>query len=80
MEKATYVETFTYIKNYYFDVDEFEKSPVKSYLDYYAHKLKGDLAQRMFFTMEKHTVRMEDSWLGLPNSGEKEVFFKPNYV
>jgi len=62
-----------YLKNFYFDQEEYDEDPIKDYIDYFYFPLRSDTSPNQLLKVKKTTVELEDSWTGL--SHESYDFF-----
>ena len=52
-----------FIKNFYFDENEFDEDPVKSYVEYYYYPINSVLGKAVLYKLRHHITELADSWL-----------------
>ena len=53
-----------WIKNRYFDSSEFDKEPIKSFVQYYYQPLMSDYGQAKLMKVRKNYAAKKDYWFG----------------
>ena len=74
-----YVKTNLYLKDKYFDYDEFEFEPANSRVQYYFSNLVSSVGTAMVFQARENNLIRTDSSLGYPEVSSSFVSYHYHY-
>ncbi|CDW81273.1 UNKNOWN [Stylonychia lemnae] len=63
-------------KQQYFDIDEFQVSPIKNTLQVFPLELVPNMSQTQYFKLSKNTATLRDSWMSSFYKEEELIFYK----